>query len=75
MQNRIVSAVSACMFIIALHLFGAVYAFIHGSTEMHPTPEQHEKVRIVAGIFIIIFSAAEIALYFVRRSIKKRYSS
>ena len=63
--------INACMLVILLPLTGVVYYFIHGSFEMYPTPEQHEKARIFSGIFIILFSAAEIALYFVRRSLKK----
>jgi hypothetical protein len=58
------------MLFISAPLTGSIYYFIHGSFEMYPTPEQQEKARIVAGIFIIIFSAAETALFFAHRFLK-----
>ena len=63
------------MFVILLNLIGAVYAFFQGFFEMHSTPEQHEKALLISGIFIIIYSSAMIALFLLRRSLKRRNSS
>jgi hypothetical protein len=60
-------AVVLTMVVIGLVLALDVAYYVHGSLEEFPGPEDHEKVRTVAGFIAVVLIAAEAILWFVLR--------
>ena len=53
-----------CIVFVFLVVF--VLYYFNGSLEMYPTEEQHEKVRIVAGLFSVLLVIFEVSLVSLR---------
>jgi di/tricarboxylate transporter len=64
-------AVVLAMIVIGLVLALAVAYYVHGSLEELPGPEDHEKVRTVAGLIAVVLIAAQAILWSVLRRLGK----
>ncbi len=64
-------AVVLAMIVIGLVLALAVAYYVHGSLEEFPGPEDHEKVRTVAGLIAVVLIAAQAILWSVLRRLGK----
>jgi len=64
--------IDACAVVVALFLFFWIWALIHGSFEMFPTPEEHGKARIGAVICIIPLVIAETVLISLRIKLHRK---
>ena len=64
-------AVVLAMIVIGLVLALDIAYYVHGSLEEFPGPEDHEKVRAVAGFIAVVLVAAEGILGFVLRRLGK----
>jgi hypothetical protein len=65
--------------VLAMIVTGVVLAldiayYVHGSLEEFPGPEDHAKVRTVAGFVAMALIAAEAILWFVLRRCRKAES-
>jgi hypothetical protein len=55
------------MIVIGLVLALDIAYYVHGSLEEFPEPEDHEKVRMVAGFIAVVLIAAEAILWLILR--------
>jgi Na+/H+ antiporter NhaC len=69
MKKTILNTLICTVFIF---LVASVLYYFNGSLEMYPTEEQHEKVRIVTGLFSVLLVILEVSLVSLRIKIAKR---
>lgn len=65
-------AIRLMMLAVGVVLAIDVLYFARGSLEMFPTPEQHEKVRIVTGAIALLLLCVEAGLWALLRSTRPR---
>jgi hypothetical protein len=60
------------MALLLLPMIGFIFYFFRGSLEEFPTDEDHEKVRLVSGVFIAVLTLIEFLLFLIVRKINRK---